>query len=75
MRSPGTTVGESGAWVVCQSTGDSCPEEIFIGEHLNILGGTENESLHSSWGMQDLQLLRDLKYAAGNWNSLVACGE
>ena len=32
-----TTAGESGAWVVCQSTGDSCLEEIFIGEYLNIL--------------------------------------
>ena len=51
MRNPGTTVGGSGAWVVCQSTGDSCLEEIFTGEYSNILWGTENESLHSAWGL------------------------
>ena len=51
MRSPGTTVGESEAWVVCQSTGDSCLEEIFTGEYSNILWGTENESLQLCLGI------------------------
>ena len=51
MRSPGTTVGESEAWVVCQSTGDSCLEEIFTEEYSNILWGAENESPHSAWGL------------------------
>ena len=37
---------------------------------LNILGGTENESLHSAWGIPDLQSLRDLRTTAGNWNFL-----
>ena len=51
MRNPWTAVGESGAWVVCQSTGESCLEEIFTGEYSNILWGTENESLQSALGL------------------------
>ena len=41
-----TTAGEIGAWVIYQSSGDSCLEEIFTGEYSNILWGPENETLY-----------------------------
>ena len=66
MRSPGTTVGGSGVWVVCQSTGDFCLEEIFTGEYSNILWGAENESLHSAWGFWNLTL-RGVSFCKALW--------
>ena len=70
VRNPGNAVGESGAWVVCQSTGDSCLEGIFTGEYSNILWGPENESLHSAWGL----IVGSFSSAGDCKNLLIAAG-